>query len=95
MNAGAWGAFRIARILGADATADTLGHAFRYGDGFWKVTGAVAFLSLLAANLAALGDDERDPAFAEATTTSTSRPGPLRRALADVVIACSYNPHTS
>ena len=41
------------------------------------------------------GDDERDPAFAEATTTSTCRPGPLRRALANVVITCSYIPHTS
>ena len=40
------------------------------------------------------GDDERDPAFAEATTTASSRPGPLRRALAGVVTMCSYKPRT-
>ena len=59
LNAGAWGVYRLALIVGADGLADLMGTAFRYGDGFWKLAGALAFLSLLLAKLNALDPEER------------------------------------
>ena len=59
LNAAAWGVYRLAVLTGADGLADVLGQAFRYGDGFWKIAGAAAFLSLLLAKLAALEPEER------------------------------------
>lgn len=59
MNAAAWFSYRLAVLMGADDTAAVLAQSFRYGDGFWKILGAAAFVSLLLSKLAALDPDER------------------------------------
>ena len=59
MNAGAWFVYRLVSMAGADSAASIMAQAFRYGDGFWKLAGAAAFVMLLLAKLRALDECER------------------------------------
>ena len=59
LNAGAWFFYRLVSMAGADNAATLMAQAFRYGDGFWKLAGAVAFVMLLTAKLRALDPEER------------------------------------
>lgn len=60
LNAGAWFIYRVVSMAGAESAAAIMAQAFRYGDGFWKVAGAAAFVLLLLAKLRALDPEDRE-----------------------------------